>query len=67
MQSINLTLVCDEIDNISPSLSIQGAPLTTIFLDDVDVDSLMIQLVKKLDPETILDYLKDDVIKEYLK
>lgn len=67
MQSINLTLVCDEIDNIYPSLSMQGTPLTTIFLDDVDVDSLMIQLVEKLDPETILDYLKNDVIKGYLK
>lgn len=62
-----LKIECDEILETRPTLDNQNAPVLTLTLDDVNIEKLMIELVKQLDPEQILDYLKDDVIREYIK
>ena len=61
-----LKLECDEIHETRPKLNDQNHPVLEVILDDVYIEKLMDELVKQLDPETILDSLKDDVIREYL-
>lgn len=63
----NLTIICDEVDKLIPYITGQNVPKVKLILDDVEIDSLLIQLAEKLDIETVLDYFKDDSIKAYLE
>lgn len=63
----NLTIICDEVDKIIPYTTGQNVPKVKLILDDVEIDSLLIQLAEKLDIETVLDYFSDDSIKAYLE
>ena len=66
MNTENLTIICDEVDKIKLVTTGQSVPKVELILDDVEIDSLMIQLAEKLDIETVLDYFSDDAIKGYL-
>lgn len=61
-----ITIECDEIHQLEPRKYGDDSPVLEMVLDDINIDKLMIELAKKLDPEQILDYLRDDVIREYL-
>lgn len=58
-----LAVTCDHIERVSPT-GVNDNRLT-ILLDDVDGDSLMHQMVAKLDFEDLLAYFPDSVIAEY--
>ena len=60
-----LKIECDSIDDVSVSFCINVASLE-VTLDDVDGAKLMRQIVKQCDPENLLDYFKDDDIREYI-
>tara|TARA_R110001606_G_scaffold385158_1_gene548556 strand:+ start:42594 stop:42884 length:291 start_codon:yes stop_codon:yes gene_type:complete len=60
-----LEVICDHIDNISP-IWLGSTAIVKLILDDVDCSGLMRQMVEQLDPESLLDYFKDEVIEEYL-
>lgn len=66
MKSIDLEIQCDSVD-VKPALDGQGNPVARVLVDDANADFLMTEVVRKLDPETILDYLEDRVIREYLE
>jgi hypothetical protein len=58
-----IAVTCDHIERVSPT-GVNDNRLT-ILLDDVDGDSLMHQMVAKLDFEDLLAYFPDSVIAEY--
>jgi hypothetical protein len=58
-----LTVTCDHIERVSPT-GVNDNRLT-ILLDDVNADSLMHQMVAKLDFEELLAYFPNGVIAEY--
>ena len=65
----DLTIICDEVMSLEPCHCDQSnnPPVVKMILDDVHIDPLMRQLVEKLDPETVLDYLTISEIKAYLE
>lgn len=63
----NLVIKCDEVLSLEPKALLNHAPYVQLLLDDVDIDSLLVQLAEKLDIEIILDYFTDDDIKAYLE
>lgn len=65
MKTTNLKIKCDEVLEIRP-VDICGNNHIELILDDVDIYELMIELNKKLDPEQILDCMKDSDIEEYI-
>ena len=57
-----LTVICDHIERLSPT-----GNYLEILLDDVNADLLMQQIAANLDPEYLLDYVKDSDIVEYFE
>ena len=65
MEYQNLTIECEAVINQGAVKQGDHAPHIKMTLEDVRIDNLLIQLVKNLDIETILDYFPDDLIKSY--
>ena len=65
----NLIITCDEVLTMEarPSQQATEPPVMRMMLDDVYIDELMLQLVKKLDVADVLDYFTPAQIKEYLE
>jgi hypothetical protein len=65
MEYQDLTIECEIVSNQGAVKLGDHSPHIKMTLEDVRVDGLLIQLVKNLDIETILDYFPDDLIKAY--
>jgi hypothetical protein len=63
----DLVIECEIISNQGAVKKGEHAPHIKMVLEDVRIDSLLIQLAKKIDIETVLDYFPDDLIKDYAK
>lgn len=65
----SLTITCDEVLTMEAKTSDQpnNPPVMRMMLDDVYIDEVMAQLVKKLDVADVLDYFTPAQIKEYLE
>lgn len=61
-----IKIICDTIDCIDPLVVCQHSPKLELQLDDVDGEHLMAQLTELFDPEYVLNFYEDSVIKEYL-
>ena len=66
MNTEKLTIECESIECIEPTLGGQHSPHLKVTLDDVHIDALLLQLANKLDVETVLDYFPDSLIKDYI-
>lgn len=62
-----LEVLCDNVERIEPIKNGQDYPIIRLLLDDADASGLMRQLVINCDPEDLLDYFSDSVIKEYIE
>jgi hypothetical protein len=61
----NLVIECEQIVCTSTVKRGEDPAHLKMTLEDVRVDSLMVELVKELDVETVLGYFPDHLIKKY--